>query len=212
MSAPVTSESNGESFLSGEILVWQTNCEVLNEGQALRFTLLSDGDCVSISSVLDLWQDNASFRSYFTSLLVNNSFSAYRWETPPISNANADRPFEFVLLRSEALDRPVDRTAFEEHFNQDSIVTFSNLGGDAVMVVPCPIGQQPKYGHLASFLRHAPETQIHKLWQSISAAMHQRLAADQVVWLSTAGMGVAWLHVRLDSRPKYYGYTPYKAG
>jgi hypothetical protein len=30
------------------------------------------------------------------------------------------------------------------------------------------------------------------------------------VWLSTAGMGVAWLHVRLDSRPTYYGHRPYK--
>ncbi len=30
------------------------------------------------------------------------------------------------------------------------------------------------------------------------------------LWLSTAGGGVAWLHVRLDSRPKYYGYSPYK--
>ncbi|MGI9175867.1 MAG: DUF6940 family protein [Rhodothermales bacterium] len=24
------------------------------------------------------------------------------------------------------------------------------------------------------------------------------------MWLSTAGGGVSWLHVRLDSRPKYY--------
>ena len=30
------------------------------------------------------------------------------------------------------------------------------------------------------------------------------------VWLSTAGGGVAWLHVRLDDRPKYYSYAPYK--
>jgi hypothetical protein len=30
------------------------------------------------------------------------------------------------------------------------------------------------------------------------------------VWLSTAGAGVSWLHVRLDDRPKYYGYRPYQ--
>jgi hypothetical protein len=30
------------------------------------------------------------------------------------------------------------------------------------------------------------------------------------VWVSTAGMGVSWLHVRLDNRPKYYGYKPYR--
>ena len=29
-------------------------------------------------------------------------------------------------------------------------------------------------------------------------------------WLSTAGLGVPWLHLRLDTRPKYYQYGPYK--
>ncbi|MFL6237620.1 MAG: DUF6940 family protein [Thermoanaerobaculia bacterium] len=24
------------------------------------------------------------------------------------------------------------------------------------------------------------------------------------------GAGVSWLHVRLDDRPKYYGYGPYR--
>ena len=30
------------------------------------------------------------------------------------------------------------------------------------------------------------------------------------VWLSTAGAGVSWLHVRLGDRPKYYGHAPYR--
>ena len=36
------------------------------------------------------------------------------------------------------------------------------------------------------------------------------LIGDEVKWLSTAGMGVYWLHVRVDSRPKYYRYQGYK--
>jgi hypothetical protein len=39
--------------------------------------------------------------------------------------------------------------------------------------------------------------------------MHQRVSAKPV-WLSTAGGGVAWLHVRLDDRPKYYAHAPYR--
>ena len=39
--------------------------------------------------------------------------------------------------------------------------------------------------------------------------MQRRLSAKPV-WLSTAGAGVSWLHVRLDDRPKYYGYAPYR--
>ncbi len=28
--------------------------------------------------------------------------------------------------------------------------------------------------------------------------------------VSTNGLGVAWLHVRLDTRPKYYTFQPYR--
>ncbi len=39
--------------------------------------------------------------------------------------------------------------------------------------------------------------------------MTQRIGA-MPVWLSTAGAGVSWLHVRLDTRPKYYHHGPYR--
>ena len=32
----------------------------------------------------------------------------------------------------------------------------------------------------------------------------------QVLWLSTAGDGVAWLHTRIDKNPKYYHFEEYK--
>jgi hypothetical protein len=62
---------------------------------------------------------------------------------------------------------------------------------------------------MAAFIRDAPEAQKHELWQAVGAAMAARLDA-RPVWLSTAGMGVSWLHIRLDSRPKYYGFAPYR--
>ena len=77
------------------------------------------------------------------------------------------------------------------------------------MVVPCPIADSTAYGHLASFVRHAPEVQRDALWRSVGEAMARRIGAKPV-WLSTAGAGVSWLHVRLDDRPKYYGFGPYK--
>jgi hypothetical protein len=75
--------------------------------------------------------------------------------------------------------------------------------------VPCPLGNDSAYGHLAAFVRLAPEDQRHALWQSVGNAMVLRLGT-RPVWLSTAGAGVSWLHVRLDDRPKYYGFGSYK--
>jgi hypothetical protein len=104
-----------------------------------------------------------------------------------------------------------DPEAFAAHFPKgvDGIVTFPNLGADAILVVPCPLAKSSAYGHLAAFVRHAPDAQRHALWQAVAAAMAQRIG-DRPVWLSTAGAGVSWLHVRLDDRPKYYGFEPYR--
>ncbi len=65
------------------------------------------------------------------------------------------------------------------------------------------------YGHLAAFIRNAPDSQKDALWRVIGATMQQHVS-DYPLWLNTAGGGIAWLHVRLDSRPKYYGFRPYK--
>jgi hypothetical protein len=191
--------------------MWQSHCENLSNGRVQKIAISRNEATVSYAEVLLLWRDDAAFRDFFIDLLAGSEFSAFRWETPPIARSAAERPFEFVLLHSAGLQRPVDETAFAEHFVKargKDVVVFSNLGGDAVMVVPCPAGPASAYGHLASFVRHAPREQVHRLWQAVGRAMQERLS-DEPVWLSTAGMGVAWLHVRLDSRPKYYGHAPY---
>lgn len=161
--------------------------------------------------MLKRWQHDAEFRSCFISLLADSPFSAFRWETPPITTATSNRAFEFVLLDSPELTRESDVDAFADHFKSatEGVTAFPNLGKDAILVVPSPLGPSSAYGHLAAFVRHAPETQIHALWARLGAEMQRRLSAEPV-WLSTAGAGVAWLHVRLDDRPKYYGYRPYR--
>jgi hypothetical protein len=84
-----------------------------------------------------------------------------------------------------------------------------SLGGDAQLIVPSPRTEISAYGHLAAFLRQAPQRQLDAFWRVVSTAVQSRIG-EKPLWLNTAGGGVAWLHVRLDSRPKYYGYAPYK--
>jgi hypothetical protein len=104
-------------------------------------------------------------------------------------------------------------TAFSNYFQShavDDVAIFPNLGNDAIMVVPCPVTAHSAYGHIAAFLRNAPEHQQYSLWQAVGRSMIDRLSSPDPMWLNTAGAGVSWLHVRLDSYPKYYGYVPYK--
>jgi len=192
--------------------MWMFQNEQLADGRVTRVALLRDSVPVSYQDVLQRWQTDADFCSMFIELLASSPYSAFRWETPPITLASAGRPFEFVLIDSPGLARAVGPDAFAERFGRHGshgVVEFCNLGNDAILVVPCPQGPESAYGHLAAFVRYAPEAQKHALWELVGAAMERRLS-DKPVWLSTAGAGVSWLHVRLDDRPKYYGFEPYR--
>jgi hypothetical protein len=125
-------------------------------------------------------------------------------------------PFEFVLVDEPSLRASdADPSPFAEHIEPPNagstdggVVGFANLRGDAVLVVPREIGARSAYGHLAAFTRNAPVAQQHQLWKTVAAEMLARVG-DRPVWLSTAGLGVPWHHVRLDDRPKYYAFRPY---
>jgi len=186
--------------------MWAFPSKLLSTSNGTRFMPSIDGQAATFAEVIAGWREDPAFRAAFNALLANTPYSAFRWESPAITKATISRPFEFVVLNSSGLVRRPDPEAFAEHFRGASIaevVEFANLGGDAVMVVPCPIGLPSAYGHLAAFVREAPESQQQALWKCVGEAMARRISAKPV-WLSTAGAGVSWLHVRLDDRPKYY--------
>ena len=88
---------------------------------------------------------------------------------------------------------------------------FYNLGGDSTLIAPCPT-QQASFPHLASFLRKGSSEQINELWKKTATEFIEKIKSDNPhnVWLSTAGDGIAWLHVRLDPSPKYYQHDEYR--
>jgi len=165
---------------------------------------------LTFAEALALWEGDAGFRAFHFEVLASMPFDAYRWETPPITSATADRPFEFAVIDSPGLARRADASAFDSQLRRARgglAVAFDNLGGDAVLVVPRP---EPTgdFCHLASFQRTASDALRHALWSTVGAAMRRRLG-ERPVWLNTAGAGVPWLHIRLDDRPKYYAYEPF---
>lgn len=192
--------------------MWRSHLEKLPANRGLKFFIELDAKAATFSDVLHGWQSDQTFRAMFNSLLAECPFSAIRWETPCVTKDSLSQPFEFVVLDSPYLARPPEPTVFAEYFQQspeEDILVFPNLGGDAMMVVPRQKTSVSAYGHLAAFVREAPEAQWQKLWQTVATAMLKRVSAKPV-WLSTAGGGVSWLHVRLDDWPKYYGYGPYR--
>jgi hypothetical protein len=192
--------------------MWQSHVHQIDP-QTTRTTLTDDSSTLSFRRVIDLWQASEEFREFFTAAVAECSSAAFFWETPPVTKWTLDRPFEFVLVASASLSRlRPDPSPFRSHFlsqRSESVLTFPNLGGDALLVVPAPVAAEDCYTHLARFLRDAPRPQIDAFWRCVGCAMRDRISSAPT-WLSTAGMGVSWLHLRLDTRPKYYRYQPYK--
>jgi hypothetical protein len=194
-------------------MTWDTEIE-LSRG-VRKVSITQDGRQLSYTDVIESWANDSSFTRYFTSILKSSPFEAYFWETPPVNAETLNHAFEFVEVEGEILKQmPTNRQTFLERFNQaknHSIISFANLGGDAQLVVPCPLSASSEYPHLAEFLRTAPDEQIEALWQQVGLQAEKTIS-DKNTWISTAGAGVAWLHVRFDSFPKYYSYAPYRGG
>ena len=184
----------------------------------IHFSYLDSNDGpLSFREVLNRWADTdcdgSLDRAFHCEVLSGLPFGSYRWETPVVDSMRFDRQFEFVVLNDPALDRTEDDFAFRKYFKDapdgNWIVTFPNLGRNAVLVVPLPGGNHVNHCHLGSFLDTCSASHESQLWYHVGKAMLNRVS-DKPVWLSTAGGGVPWLHVRLDNSPKYYGYRPYR--
>ena len=193
------------------------NCEAIaGDRQRLWLSLAKTQAALRWCDVLAGWQQTAEFRQVFTQALAHMPYEAFFWETPPLSEATLRQPFECCLIDSPQLAKvTADPQAFADYLHAercDEVQAFPNLKGDTLLVVPCRGSQQQQYAHLAAFVRSAPTPQTHALWQVVGRSVARLLNeyGQQPLWVSTSGLGVYWLHVRLDTFPKYYRHPPYQ--
>lgn len=168
---------------------------------------------MSFADVIAGWRADADFRRFFLHELAATTYQAFFWEMPPIRRGRIEIEYEYVAIRSESLTCcEADPDAYAAQLNDamKTVVAFPNLGGDALLVAPRPMAALQTYAHIAAFVRAAPPAQQHALLQTLAGAIDQVLdKTERPIWISTSGLGVAWLHVRLDTWPKYYQHRPY---
>jgi len=192
--------------------LFTASLEELDDQSALRLTLASEQlQTLSFAAVIRLWQTDNAFCDFFTRQLAAIPFEAYFWELPPLTRVTLERPFECVIVNSPHLANvQVDHQSFSAFFTDAAaVVNFDNLGHDAHLVVPCPLGESDHYTHLARFMRQAARTQQRLFWRRLGELCQARMN-HRPLWVSTSGLGVYWLHARLDVEPKYYSYPSYR--
>lgn len=197
----------------GTMLGWHADVSGL-PGTGVRIVVSDRDRPVTVKSMLDALQADPELGTWFGSCLAALPWRAFYWECPALTAATLLDPFECVALEAPSLIGQVaEPHAFRNHLAAAPpgalVATFPNLSGDAVLIVSTEMGDGRGYPHLGAFLRAAPPGQIAAFFSAV-ASQALRLCGEQPVWVSTAGDGVAWLHARLDRRPKYYHYAPYR--
>jgi hypothetical protein len=185
-----------------------------NEGEMRQLTWANVVDSLTSKS-------SSAVREVLSAVMKRLPFEAYFWECAPLSAATTQtRLFEFVAMRAHNLvGIEVDQVSFSEHLSaftgQPVSKMFNNLGGDASLIAPAAaLDDVWPYAHAATFFRHAPAGQLDAQWQTLGKALNKLLWKDRpetVYWVSTEGTGTHWLHMRLDSRPKYYHHWAFRS-
>lgn len=192
--------------------MWKAHTKSVPSG--LKYRILQRRSPVSFRELFHLLEIDSDFAQWYARTLADCTLEAFFWEHPPLTTDTFDDEAEFVLIESPTLAslRP-EPAPFESQFARNpgaDVITFPNLGGDALLVVPKPLSFINAYTHFATFVRNAPETQVRSLLKVAAQELRENLST-RPRWLSTAGLGVSWLHLRLDTTPKYYSYAPYTA-
>mmetsp|Transcript_15442 Transcript_15442/g.29135 ORF Transcript_15442/g.29135 Transcript_15442/m.29135 type:complete len:259 (+) Transcript_15442:166-942(+) len=199
-------------------------------GEFKRFGAFHGDDPISV----DTWIESLSIPSQIEKLVhvikeASTDYPAFFFETKGVSPKTLTKHFEFVLVKSKQLERFVqdrghDFDVFANYVNGEksgasgsidvsSSVSFFNLGGTSKLIAPKAVQQSRYiYSHFGMFLRNAPDQEIVEFWRLVGKEYRKSLdesmmtGGSKSLWLSTSGTGVAWLHMRIDDRPKYYTF------
>lgn len=190
--------------------MWHYTLHEVERGVSKYRFLYSDSPLTN-AEVLSLIGDSEGFREFLTEVLKSSPYASFFFEVKPLNSHTLNDIFECVLVNAPVLSTlTANNAAFRSYFKQGEYVTsFFNLNQDARLVVPVSLNNALNYSHISQFLNNAPRQQINVFWQKVGEEI-KTCISDQLIWVSTSGLGVHWLHLRIDSMPKYYHYLPYK--
>lgn len=127
------------------------------------------------------------------------------WETSAIKNGGNVAYKERTMSAASVLPitKRADSSPFREYLaNKTSPVGFSNPTGSCTLVAPPDTGKN--FSHLGSFYKNASKNEIRALWKKVAVEIEKKLKKRDTVYVSTHGMAVPWLHVRICNNPNHF--------
>ena len=130
------------------------------------------------------------------------------WKTSPYYT---DSNYLEECIYAPGLNFQPNYSPFFTKFTKNSkyVVEFPNISGDTILV--CPIPKRNKnYSSIYTFNKEASNTQKKAFWKKVAHVAKREQKKHGIIWISTHGFGVRWLHIRISKSPKYYGTSKLK--
>ena len=116
---------------------------------------------------------------------------------------------KLTILKLDGMPEEQNSKRFDEYLkvSNEDIVSFMSLGKDAIMIVPQK-DEGKNYATIRKFLQNASNKKQIELWKKVAEEIKNLMAMYKGnIYLNTHGLGVPYLHIRLDTRGKYgYGF------
>ena len=117
---------------------------------------------------------------------------------------------EFIAEPFLLTNNQPDSSDFSKHLNSKRnkdeyyAISFKNLSGDTLLIVPKE-RHGKNFSSLYYFMEESSELQQKKFWRRVALEARNQLKYCPHLFISTEGTGVAYVHVRICTYPKYYG-------
>lgn len=160
-----------------------------------------------------LWSEKIEEQKNGNSLKIpNNINKPFIWRTS-VNNSKKDLEFlEEFHVRKELFEQKQDYSPFlnppcsllsNKRENKKYSVNCKNLSGDTILIIP-KVRKGKKFTNIYHFIKNASKKQQSELWKDVAKNVKLMLKKNENVWVSTHGLGVDYLHVRISNNPKYY--------
>ena len=74
---------------------------------------------------------------------------------------------------------------------------------DTLLIIPIP-KKNKNYATLKDVCDNSSITQKKYFWKKVSKLVKKFMKNEKYVWISTHGLGVSYMHIRISNKPKYY--------
>jgi hypothetical protein len=179
-----------------------------NQGIEIVFT--NSGKEMTFRELFFFMKDQpVKFHLLLKEAVLSLDYPAVYLEFPKLSDLKLSTRNTCVIIKAPEL---VNTRSDPEAFNidcKDKVCKIENLSKDAFLIIP-NLESTNDYGHLYKFLMNCnDEQEIRLFWKTSAETIFRQLDIWGNIWISTSGLGIPWLHLRISRTPKYYHFKSY---